>query len=473
MKNRIVAALLIAMSAVCLAASDTPMTIKTLDGQTFENAVVEGVHPGGIDIGYVNANGDYVLKGLSFKILPEDIQKQFGYDPAANAQFEAQVKAHEQDDPGKVVEAEKDRLERVTKEIQAKFAGQNIKIKPEDMRFAIYAKRLSVILDPVSSSLSGCVAKIVEVESGGAISAPFIQIDSAALPTDVNWSGFIYPTGLKARYQGNDIPVYADSLDRAVVLVDHYLDIYSEYAAEGANQPQTGAAAPPDQDPAAPQTQQPQAQPDQTAQQQQAQQDQAAAQQQQDQQQNYSSNDDGGYYPGYSYAYGPGYYGGGCYYIGPNYNPVYWWNRRHYPYPYHPVYNPHRPNPPDGPRPGHGGDRPGQGGNRPGHGGNQPGPGGYHPGTIMQPSAFGVGERPSASPYAPLPGSGASYLQPGGARPYYQQTNHTQTHSIQRAGNFRRAVPVNRGGEERGGEGMSRGFEGGGRGGMGGGGFRR
>ncbi len=233
MKKRIAALLLFAMFAVCLADSDTPMTIKTLDGQVYENAVVEGVHPGGIDIGFVNSHGDYVLKGLSFKVLPDNIRKQYGYNPTENDRFDAQVKAHAQDDPNQVVEAEKARLERITKEIKEKFAGQNIKIKPEDLRFAIYAKRLSVILSPVSSSLTGCVAKIVEVESGTPVSAQLIQIDSAALPTGVNWSGFIYPTGLKTRYQGNPIPVYADSLDRAVLLANHYLDIYCEYAAEG------------------------------------------------------------------------------------------------------------------------------------------------------------------------------------------------------------------------------------------------
>ena len=58
-----------------------PMDIQTRDGQTFKNAVVEGVNPGGIDIGYVNADGYYVLKGLSFKNLPEDLQERFGYDP--------------------------------------------------------------------------------------------------------------------------------------------------------------------------------------------------------------------------------------------------------------------------------------------------------------------------------------------------------------------------------------------------------
>ncbi len=351
MKKRIAALLLIATFAVCLADSDTQITIKTLDGQVYENAVVEGVHPGGIDIGFVNSHGDYVLKGLSFKILPDNIRKQYGYNPTETDRFDAQVKAHAQDDPNKVVEAEKARLERITKEIKEKFAGQNIQIKPEDLRFAIYAKRLSVILNPVSSGLTGCVAKIVEVESGTPISAQFIQIDSAALPSGANWSGFIYPTGLKTQYQGNPIPVYADSLDRAVILANHYLEIYSEYAAQNSAQQQTDNtnATPPDQSLAQqspPQQDNNNPPPDQTSAQQQA----VPAQQQQSASTQPSSYDnsvnnyypDGGYYyPGYSYAYGPEDYGGGCYFIGSNYQPVYWWHHHHYPYNNnHRYYNP-------------------------------------------------------------------------------------------------------------------------------------
>ncbi len=460
MKKRIAALLLFAMFAVCLADSDTPMTIKTLDGQVYENAVVEGVHPGGIDIGFVNSHGDYVLKGLSFKVLPDNIRKQYGYNPTENDRFDAQVKAHAQDDPNQVVEAEKARLERITKEIKEKFAGQNIKIKPEDLRFAIYAKRLSVILSPVSSSLTGCVAKIVEVESGTPVSAQLIQIDSAALPTGVNWSGFIYPTGLKTRYQGNPIPVYADSLDRAVLLANHYLDIYCEYAAEGGAQQQTdnANAAPPDQDISQQASQQNNPPQDQSYAQQQPQQQQPSQDQQQQQpqqqssqdqqyqpQQQYSYNNDGGnyypdyggYYPGYAYAYGPGVIGGGCYYIG-NYQPVNWWNHRHYPnnnWP-HRYYNPDNRN-----RPYPNNNRPSQGG------GNSPSNDNRTGGGRSQ-----WGYNPSGN-YG-----GRSYNQ-------YQGMMQTPTHNIQSYGNFRRAEPRREGGEMRRYEGGERRGEGGSRGG--------
>ena len=57
------------------------MNIQTLNGQVFEDAQIERVNPNGIDIGYVNEKGHYVLKGILFKDLSEELQKKFGYDP--------------------------------------------------------------------------------------------------------------------------------------------------------------------------------------------------------------------------------------------------------------------------------------------------------------------------------------------------------------------------------------------------------
>ena len=42
------------------------MNIQTLNGQVFEDAQIERVNPNGIDIGYVNEKGHYVLKGILF-----------------------------------------------------------------------------------------------------------------------------------------------------------------------------------------------------------------------------------------------------------------------------------------------------------------------------------------------------------------------------------------------------------------------
>ena len=49
------------------AEEEETMDITTNSGQVFEDARIERVNPNGIDIGYVNDKGRYVLKGLLFK----------------------------------------------------------------------------------------------------------------------------------------------------------------------------------------------------------------------------------------------------------------------------------------------------------------------------------------------------------------------------------------------------------------------
>ncbi len=310
-----------------------PMDIQTRDGQTFKNAVVEGVNPGGIDIGYVNADGYYVLKGLSFKNLPEDLQERFGYDPQEEQEFEKKIQAYSGKNMESVTEDAKSRLERIIREIKAKFSGEDITIQPEDLRFAIYSGRSSVKVRTVAPTRSGCVVKITERISGAELKKDIIQIDGGNLPDDGEWSGFIYPTGLKARYKGEEIPVYADSLDRAAELVDRYLEIYGTYA----------AATPEDNGLTDTAPEQALAENDATTMPtiddfvdvEQAQKNAASTDSDGDTlgKVPYYGNNDPYYYSGFGGVY--------TYYIGPSYRPVCWWNHHHRP--------PHRP-----PRPGWG-----------------------------------------------------------------------------------------------------------------------
>ncbi len=221
-----------------------PIDIQTRDGQTFQDAVVEGINPGGIDIGYINADGHYVLKGLAFKDLPEELQKRFGYNPEQEQKFNRRVRSYSGKSMEKVTEDAKTRLERVVREIKEKFAGGDITIRPEDLRFAIHSGRCSVKVRTVAPTRSGCVVQVIEHISDAGPRSDVIQIDGDKLPADGDWSGFIYPTGLKARFRGGEVPVYTDSLDHAAELVDNYLEIYSAYAAADPEESDLTDAAP-------------------------------------------------------------------------------------------------------------------------------------------------------------------------------------------------------------------------------------
>ncbi len=392
------------LTALTVMAEYPPMDIQTQDGQTFQNAIIEGVNPSGIDIGYVNTEGYYVLKGLSFKNLPEDLQERFGYDPQEEQEFEKKVQAYSGKNMESVTEDAKARLERIVREIKAKFAGENITIRPADLRFAIYSGRSSVKVRTVAPTRSGCVVKITGHVSGVELKKDLIQIDGGNLPDDGDWSGFIYPTGLKARYKGEEIPVYTDSLDRAAELVERYLDIYGAYAAANPGEADLSDTAP-EQALAGSNNATSQTPADTTN-----------APQTQDTDKSDDSNDGTlgkvPYYGNNDPYYYSGFGGVYTYYIGLSYRPVCWWNRHHRP-PHRPPRpgwdrpprpgrpdgdRPHRPSRPDGDKPQRpsrpDGDRPHRP-NRPD--GNRP----FRPGTSGRPQVIIPLKRPTQSGTTP------------------------------------------------------------------------
>lgn len=420
------------------AEEEETMDITTNSGQVFEDARIERVNPNGIDIGYVNDKGRYVLKGLLFKDLPGELQKKFGYNPEKSKKFESEVKKYEQKEIEKVADEEKTRLERITEQIKAKFAGEKITLKPADLRYAIHAWRRSVEITPVKDTKRGCVVKIDKVVSGKPIRSELVLLDGIHLPAEGSWSGFLYPAGVQAVYEKKPIPVFTGSLDDSTEILTRYLEIYAEYAAEEKGKKNEEAAT---QAPDQSETQT-------TAQTAQTTEQTAAVPEQ--------WTDDGSritYYPYGSYY---GFVGDGVYFISGNFTPVAWWNRVHPdrpphrpppPPPYNPPGRPHRPGKPDKPgRP----DRPRP--DRP----SKPRPE-NKPGTsqiiIRQENgkqSIVKKEMPDKQKtvirQAPKPGTSQITLQRNkSARPQtMRRGNVSRNYEIRRSGTFRQAVPANR-----------------------------
>ena len=71
--------------------------IRTIDGEVYSPAIVEYVSPSGIDIGYLDINGNYRMKGIPFTKLPPELQEKYGYDPEQARVFETKVRRYEQE----------------------------------------------------------------------------------------------------------------------------------------------------------------------------------------------------------------------------------------------------------------------------------------------------------------------------------------------------------------------------------------
>ncbi len=213
----------------CLAYAED---IQTVDGTIYKNITIEGVNPSGIDIGYTDAGGNYILRGLAFTNLPADIQKRFGYTPVTSQQFDAKVKQYSSSEMEDVAGTEKNRLEAIKKEVQQKLAGADININPADLRYAVFALRRLVKIKSVGPIQQGCVVEVQEVTTGKPIKSKKVLLDGVNLPPDDVWTGYIYPTGAQATYQKvNGIPVFTESVNRSVDIINKYLNIYGEYAA--------------------------------------------------------------------------------------------------------------------------------------------------------------------------------------------------------------------------------------------------
>ena len=232
---------------------DPVMDIRTMDGQLYKDATIERVTPAGIDIGYLRDDGVYAMVGIPLSKLTPELQKTFQYDPEKAEAFEAQLEQAKKKTLEETAEGEAERMARVTREIKARLAGEEVQIKPADLRFAIYARRRPVAVVPVEQVRSGTVVAVIDDSSGLPTLPTLVLVDRLKLPEGTGrWSGFLYPTGMHARYRDIErIPVFSDSLDEAQLLLERYLDIYSEFAAERkeaeSGQTADAAAEPPDQ----------------------------------------------------------------------------------------------------------------------------------------------------------------------------------------------------------------------------------
>src|SRR5438477_5408711 len=66
-----------------------PDRITTLDGKTYEKAILERVDPDGLLVAFAPVEGGSGSAKLKFRNLPAELQRRFGYDPARASDYEA------------------------------------------------------------------------------------------------------------------------------------------------------------------------------------------------------------------------------------------------------------------------------------------------------------------------------------------------------------------------------------------------
>lgn len=235
MKTKLMAAFAVFILGISAYSED----IKTLDGQVYKNAKIADSNPTGIDILYNNPKGATVLKGLKFSNLPESIRKRYGYNPKALAQYEKQVSKYKNKKLDDVISNQKNQIMQLKKQLKGKQGDFNVNLKHPDNEELIFSRRSSVKLKVVETTSQGVLVQVEQTFSGQSPSGK-IMVDGLQLAEGSEWTGFIYPLGMKARYGNtNNIPLYTSNLNEGLQLLNDHLNMYGDYSANAANKGNT------------------------------------------------------------------------------------------------------------------------------------------------------------------------------------------------------------------------------------------
>lgn len=405
--------------------------IRKSDGTLYSNATVEQVDPAGLTISFVNEYGTSVLKRIPFEELEAAVQQQYRYDPERARRYEERREQLSRDSVEELKAADQaGRAEEIRKKLRERFNGKNVEVSRDDLLFLIRSNRRALRVSGVEPAEAGTLVRVLRDDSGLDALPMMILVDGLQLKAGESWTGFLYPTGLKARVQGNaNLPVFCSTVEMAADLVSDYLDIYYQFAASGGTA--AGDSAVPVETAGTGTS------------------DAAGVAGIDTKDKDSSVPVEFGNIRNYSGYY---YFGNDCY-------PVWWWyygnwwNR----YPVRPR-PPHPPRPPRPPRPDHP-EKPGRPGIRPGWPERPERP--ERPGTPVQPSRPGLVnrvERPSgesSSPSQPRPGliqtpSRDTVTRPNPPARFQVQPSRPAGSSSLRApsrgGNIVPAAPVNSGG---------------------------
>lgn len=136
LRNR--ACVLFAATAVCLSTQALAEKWQMPNGQVYENPVVMGHNPRGLDIGF---NGGVAF--WKFSDLPEWLQKKYHYNPAKAAAYEKEVQADKAALMKREVakEAENEQLE--VQEFAAEVEGYGRKIQETEQQIKHYKQQMT------------------------------------------------------------------------------------------------------------------------------------------------------------------------------------------------------------------------------------------------------------------------------------------------------------------------------------------
>jgi hypothetical protein len=228
--------------ALLAVASVIAEDIKLKTGQIFKGAKVVNVTPTGIDISYSDKHGP-IVRSLAFDLLPENLQKKYDYNPDKARKTKQEVKELSKKSWNHLLKNQVDKScqkkAELTRNIQALNRKHDRRISAmrrrhktqgyskDEITNMIFAHRRSVTLNVTRRINKAAYGEIVARDENKA--RENILVIGADGDPDRAWRGVIYPAGVKTDIETfKALPVYCTSLKRAVSLLQHHLDRYSD-----------------------------------------------------------------------------------------------------------------------------------------------------------------------------------------------------------------------------------------------------
>ncbi|OGV36805.1 MAG: hypothetical protein A2020_03245 [Lentisphaerae bacterium GWF2_45_14] len=195
------------VAAVCFVLCAEARDIKTLDGKVYKDVTICDSTAYGIDISYTPEGGGIGIKELFFKNLPEDIRKEFNYEPKKAESLQKKVAMYRW-------KLEQQQIEAYKKELKYE---QDEEAQEEHITAVICAHKKYYKLLTISTDGNGAVAwadsfysNVTEGHEGKVY--VFGLQDS---PQGSAWEGYLYPVG----FEVNGQPAYATNTDDAYGMI--------------------------------------------------------------------------------------------------------------------------------------------------------------------------------------------------------------------------------------------------------------
>jgi hypothetical protein len=187
--------------------------ITTLDGATYKNVTITNSSPVGITISYDKADGTMVIRGLDFRDLPADIQKEFNYTEVRANEFEKHSMEYRD-------MMYKEGLKKAAVNAAVEKQEEEVSKQIDHIQAFLCSKRKYIRFNCIRAHKSGLIG-YANAADRTLVYGNYgkIFLDGLGGSNGTCWTGYIYPTDRTVTTSDGTYQVFNSSLEQATAEV--------------------------------------------------------------------------------------------------------------------------------------------------------------------------------------------------------------------------------------------------------------